>query len=324
MTTPLSLITAARSTAATRAVLGLLVVTAVWGSTFFMLKGVITRVPVMDFLAVRFLLATIALWLIRPRAIRALTPAERRQGLLIGLFCGGAQVLQGIGLQSTSASVSGFVTGMYVVLTPVLGALVLGMHLTRTVWVAVGLSTLGMAVLSLQGFSLGGGELLTLLGAVLLAAQILALGRWCNRRNAYGLALIQLAVMTVMCAGFAVPSGLVLPSNTGDWLVLLYMALIAGAVAMLVQAWAQAHIAPTRAAIVMTMEPVWAAVFAVALGGEVLGVRTVLGGALVVAAMYLVELAPRRRRTAPSAPIREPAGSRTDACAVHRPPIPLA
>ena len=86
-----------------------------------------------------------------------------------------------------------------------------------------------------------------------------------------------------------------LPSRTGDWAVLVYMALVAGALALLVQTWAQAHLSPTRAAIIMTMEPVWAGLFAVLLGGEVLGARVLVGGAMVLAAMYLVELAPRRR-----------------------------
>lgn len=297
---------ASRAPVATRAVLALLVVTAIWGSTFFMLKDVISRTPVMDFLAVRFLIATLVLYAIRPRAVARLTRTELRQGLLLGLFCGLAQLLQGIGLQTTSASVSGFVTGMYVVLTPVLGALLLGMHLTRKVWAAVGLSTIGLGLLSLQGFSMGTGEALTLLGAVFIAGQILGLARWSNGHNSYGLAVLQLAVMTVVCAIGAAPGGLTLPSTRSDWLVLLYLAVVAGALTFVVQSWAQAHMAPTRAAIVMTMEPVWAVAFAVVLGGEVLGPRAVLGGLLMVVAMYVVELRPRKRHAARVHPEQNP------------------
>ena len=104
---------------------GLLGVTAVWGSTFFLLKDVVERVPVTDFLAVRFAIAALAVWLIAPRSLSRLTAVERRNGVLLGLVYGGAQVLQTVGLQSTSASVSGFVTGMYVVFTPLLGAVLL-------------------------------------------------------------------------------------------------------------------------------------------------------------------------------------------------------
>jgi drug/metabolite transporter (DMT)-like permease len=93
----------------------------------------------------------------------------------------------------------------------------------------------------------------------------------------------------------AVPDGIVLPQRGGDWAAVLYMALGAGALALVAQTWAQAHLPAARAAIVMTMEPVFAASFAVALGGEAVTLRLLGGGALVLAAMYLVELAPRRR-----------------------------
>lgn len=288
-----------RFSAPTLSVLGLLVVTAVWGSTFFLLKDVITRVPVMDFLAVRFLLATAVLWALRPRAVRLLSRTEWRHGLVLGLLYGAGQVLQGVGLQSTSASVSGFVTGMYVVFTPLLGALLLGIRIARSVWVAVGLATTGLAMLSLQGLSIGVGEALTLAGALFLAAHIIGLARWSNGRNTFGLSVVQLATITIVCGGSAIPGGLTLPSVPADWAVLVYMALVAGAASLVIQTWAQAHIPPTRAAIVMTMEPVWAAGFAVGLGGEELGLRAVAGGLLVVAAMYVVELGPRRSRARP-------------------------
>jgi drug/metabolite transporter (DMT)-like permease len=275
------------------AALGLLGVTAAWGSTFFLLKDVLERVPVTDFLAVRFALAAAAVWLLAPRSVARLTSAERRYGVALGLVYGGGQVLQTYGLQYTSASVSGFITGMYVVFTPLLGAVLLRARVSRTVWLAVLLATGGLAVLSLQGFAVGYGEALTLASAVLYAAHIVGLGAWSSGRNAFGLTVVQLLTITGVCALGALPGGVVLPPTGYDWFALVYMALVAGALALVVQTWAQAHLAPTRAAIIMTMEPVWAGFFAVLLGGEQLGVRVVLGGALVLAAMYLVELGPR-------------------------------
>jgi len=276
------------------AALGLLAVTAAWGSTFFLLKDVLDRIPVTDFLAVRFALAAVALWLIAPRSVLRLTPLERRHGVLLGLVYGGAQLLQTVGLQTTSASVSGFVTGMYVVFTPLLAALLLRARLGATVWAAVGLATVGLGVLSLQGFSMGTGEALTLASAVLYAAHIVGLGAWSSSRSAIGLTVVQLLTITVVCGAGALPGGITLPQTTGDWLALVHMALVAGALALVVQTWAQAHLAATRAAIIMTMEPVFAALFAVLFGGEVLGLRVVLGGTLVLAAMYVAELGPRR------------------------------
>ena len=274
--------------------LGLLAVTAVWGSTFFLLKGVVERVPVTDFLAVRFAVAAVAVWLIAPRSVSRLTTVERRNGVLLGLLYGGAQVLQTVGLQTTSASVSGFVTGMYVVFTPLLGAVLLQARIGRTVWTAVVLATAGLAVLSLQGLAVGTGEALTLASAVLYAAHIVGLGVWSTSRSAIGLTVVQLVTVTLVCGAGAAPGGIALPATAGDWVSLLYMAVVAGAMALVVQTWAQAHLPATRAAIIMTMEPVFAGLFAVLFGGERLGLRVVVGGAMVLTAMYLVELGPRR------------------------------
>ena len=109
------------------------------------------------------------------------------------------------------------------------------------------------------------------------------------------MAIVQLMVITVICLVCTAPNGLVLPDRAGDWASVLYMAVFAGAGAMIGQTWAQAHLPPTRAAIIMSMEPVFAALFAVLFGGENAGVRMIVGGMLVLAAMLLAELAPRRR-----------------------------
>jgi drug/metabolite transporter (DMT)-like permease len=271
----------------------LLGVTAVWGSTFFLLKDVVERIPASDLLAVRFALAAAALWLLAPRSVAALTRAERRSGLLLGLVYGGGQLLQTVGIQYTSASVSGFVTGMYVVFTPLLGAALLRARIGTAVWFAVALATAGLATLSLQGLAVGGDEALTLASALLYAAHIVGLGAWSSGRNAVGLTVVQLLTITVVCGLFAAPGGVALPQSGGDWFAVAYMALAAGALALVLQTWAQAHMQATRAAIIMTSEPVWAGLFAVLLGGERLGPRVLVGGGLVLAAMYLVELGPR-------------------------------
>ena len=109
------------------------------------------------------------------------------------------------------------------------------------------------------------------------------------------MATVQLIVITVICLVCTAPNGLVLPDRVGDWVSVLYMAVFAGAGAMIGQTWAQAHLPPTRAAIIMSMEPVFAALFAVLLGGESATVRMIVGGLLVLAAMLLAELAPRRQ-----------------------------
>jgi drug/metabolite transporter (DMT)-like permease len=272
----------------------LLGVTAAWGSTFVLIKDLVERMPVMDFLAVRFAIAAVALAAINPRSLRRLAPVQWRRGMALGLLYGVAQVGQTVGLQHTGAAVSGFVTGMYVVFTPLACRLLLRRPVTRAAWSGVAVSTAGLALLSLRGFSLGYGEALTLASAGLYALHIVGLSSWSNSREAYGLALLQTATIAAVCAGATLPDGIALPPDRGAWLGVLYTALVAGALALLLQTWAQAHLTATRAAIIMTMEPVFAAAFAVAIGGEPLTWRMLAGGGLIVAAMYVVELGPRR------------------------------
>ena len=277
------------------AVLALLAVAAAWGSTFYLTKDLLTRMDVADYLALRFAIASIALIVINPAAISRLSRLDRGRGIALGVTYGIAQLVQTEGLRHTSASVSGFVTGMYVVFTPLLAAVILRHRIGRWAWVAVALATVGLGVLSLNGFSMGTGELLTLASAGLYALHIIGLGAWSTPSNAFGLSALQMVVITVVCAIGALPGGFTLPSGSGDWLRVIYMALIAGALALIVQTWAQAHLTPTRAAIAMTMEPVFASGFAVLFGSESVTARMLIGGALVISAMYLVELAPRRK-----------------------------
>jgi len=282
-------------------------VTAAWGSTFFLIRDLVAHVPVPDFLAVRFAIAALALAALRPRAVARLSRRARIDGCVLGALYGLAQILQTAGLQHTHAAVSGFVTGTYVVMTPLLAGLVLRQHVGGWAWTAVGLSTAGLAVLSLHGLApLGYGEALTLASALFYAVHILALGQWAVGRDAYGLAVVQMATIAVICGAAAAPGGVTLPSDAADWAGVVYTALVAGALAMLVQTWAQARMTATRAAVIMTMEPVFAGLFAVLLGGEQVTARLAVGGALVLAAMYLAELGLRHGADAevahPSAP----------------------
>lgn len=277
------------------ATLALLAMTATWGSTFFLIKDLLDRVPTLDFLAVRFAIASVAMLVVAPRAVARLSPTVRRHALVLGLLYGVAQILQTAGLAHTAASVSGFITGMYVVLTPVFAAAILRTRITPVTWAAVALATVGLGVLTLSGFSLGYGEAITLVSAVLYALHIVGLGAWSTPRDAVGMSILQIMVITVVCFVATVPDGIVLPATGSDWLSVVYMALVAGALAMLGQTWAQAHLAPTRTAIIMSMEPVFAASFAVWLGGEDVTARLIVGGLMVLTAMLVVELVPRRK-----------------------------
>lgn len=273
-----------------RHTLALVGVTAVWGSTFVVVKDAIEQLPVTDFLTWRFALAAAAMLLLRPRALHGLGSSGRRAGTVLGVALGAGYLLQTLGLQHASAAVSGFITGMFVVLTPLLSALLLRQSPGGPAWGAVGLATVGLCLLSLRGFAVGSGELLTLLCALAFALHIVGLGRWARQYDAYGLAVVQLLTTAALCGLVAVPGGLAPPPSASVWWALALTAVAASAVAFVVQTWAQAHLSPTRAAVVMTMEPVFAGVFAVGVAGEVLGPRAVVGAVLVVAAMLLTEV----------------------------------
>ena len=271
----------------------LVVVCAIWGSTFVVVKDAIERMPVMDFLAWRFAIAALVMAALRPRAVAALSPAARRRGVILGLALAGGYVAQTYGLERTPATVSGFITGLFVVFTPLCSGLLLRQRVDRASWGGVALATVGLALLSLHGLSVGTGEAITLLCAIGFALHIVGLGQWSTAEDAYGLAVVQLATVAVVSIPAAAPESLAPPPDSAVWGAILLTSLAATAFGFFGQTWAQAHLPPTRAAVVMTMEPVFAGVFGVLIGGDELTARTVAGALLVLAAMYLVELGPR-------------------------------
>ena len=273
---------------ATAALLG---TTACWGSTFFLIHDLSSRVSAIDFLAIRFPIATVGLFLIFPKAVGRLGAQARQRAVVLGSLYAGAQILQTIGLAHTAASVSGFITGMYVVFTPLLAAVILRTRIGPMTWVAVMLAIAGIGVLTLAARRPRvrvrrdpDADRRRRLCAAHRRARA-----WSKPGEAMGMSIVQLAAISVVCLTGAAPGGIELPDRPVDWLSIAYMALIAGAFAMAAQTWAQAHISPTRCAIIMSMEPVFAALFAVLFGGESATVRLLGGGAFVLGAMLIVE-----------------------------------
>ncbi|GAA1391280.1 DMT family transporter [Luteococcus peritonei] len=277
------------------ALASLVLMAMLWGSTFFSMKGLTGRMAVPDLLAVRFLVAALATGLIGWRAWR-MSRATLVRGVVIGAIYGTAQLVQTTGLAHTAASVSGFVTGLYVVITPFLAAWLLRERILPATWLAVLLATVGLGLLTLDleaGLRTGTGELLTLVSAVMYAGHIVAVDRWSTGSTAMSLTVVQMATVAAVCSLAALPGGIQLPPTAGDWGLMLYLALLAGALPIFLQVWAQSVVESSTAAVLMAGEPVWAAVFAVLLGGELLSWQMVVGGGLTVVAMMLVIQAPR-------------------------------
>lgn len=282
---------------------GLLATTAMWGSTVLVVKDAITSVPVLDFLGLRFTVACAVMLAVRPKALARLGRAGWRHGVLLGLVLAAGYAAQTFGLQTASASVSGFITGLFVVFTPLIGAVVLRRRLPAAVWVAVVLATVGLGLISLHGLSMGRGELLTVVGAFFFALHIIGLGEWSHRHDAYALAVVQIGTVAAVSLVLALVTGaghnghrlaLTLPDDAAGWAAVAVTALLCTAAGFFLQTWSQARMPATRAAVVLTMEPVFAGATGL-LAGETLSLRGWIGAALVLAAMYAVELGPRRR-----------------------------
>lgn len=262
-----------------------------WGSTNVVTKGLLATDSPADLLTVRFSVATVSLLVLLPRAGR-IDLRTLRDGTIIGLLFAGGQLAQTWGLMTTTPAVNAFLSGLYVVVTPILAALLFARRLQVSVWIAVGLSMVALAGFTVvPGASPGGfglGEALTLASAVLYAGQIVWTGRVSRPQRTVQLAVVQSAVVSLVMGLFALPGGVHVPARASWWLALLYLALVCGALTLVLQIWAQSHIDPVRAAVVMCSEPLWTTVFAVAFAHEHLGAALIFGGSMTLAAMLVV------------------------------------
>lgn len=284
-------------------VLALIAITAVWGSSFVIIHGLVERIPPIDFLGVRFAIAGALIGIIRWHALRQVPRFVWSRAIILGMIFALAQYAQTVGLAHTNASIAGFITGMYVVLTPVVLLVAFRVRVPAITWLAIAVATLGMAVLKLDAWSAGFGEAITLLAALLYAIHIVLLGQWSTPSNQVELTTIQMMTLGVVFFIGALPGGIVMPEGALEWSQMVYMALVAGLLALAVQTWAQSRISAAKTAIILTGEPVFAAVFAVLFGGELLTGRMVGGGLLIVGAMLATELYPLLRpRPLPAQP----------------------
>ena len=275
------------------AAISLMVVAASWGFGFVWMKDAIERQPYFDFLALRFTIAAGVMFLIRPQLVRHINLNFLNRGVLLGIALGLGYVTQTIGLEQSTAAITGFFTGLYIVLTPVFAWLLLRQKIASKVLLGVIIATIGLGVITLGGLGFDVGTISLLACAILFALHIVGLGRWSPGRDTYALTVVQLATVAVICWIGALfnPSdpGFQAPPDADVWNAVLFTAIFATAIAFFVQTWAQSIMDASRVAIILTTEVVFAALFAVALGQEVLSLRTVIGGALMVIAMLIVE-----------------------------------
>jgi drug/metabolite transporter (DMT)-like permease len=286
---------ARRGLGAYRWELALVAVTAVWGSTFVLVRDAVAQIPPFTFVAYRFLAAALLLAAIRPRLAAGGQPGLLAAGALAGLALFAGYGFQTVGLQYTTASNAGFITGLAVVLTPLFAGLLLRQSPGR--WPVLGalLAAVGLALLSLQSLEVRQGDALVFGCAVAFAAHILLLGRYAPRFSSYRLAVVQLGTTGLLALVWAAVAGdLMVPGSAEIWVALVITSVAASAGAFLIQTRAQREVSPTRTAVILAMEPVFAGLFGFLLAGDRLSGRGWLGAGLIVAGMLVAELGGRQ------------------------------
>ena len=266
----------------------LLAVAAMWGISFVWMKDILDQQDVYSFLTSRFIVAAAAMIALRPSVMKRFTKELIVKGLVIGMALGSGYIFQTLGLERTTPAITGFITGLYVVFTPLLASIFLKERLTKAMWGYVFLAVLGLGILSVEGWSVGLGEIFVLISAVLFAIHIILLGSWSKNFDAYALTVMQLIGCALLASIPASINGFVAPPDAQVWGVIIFTALFATAIAFVIQTWSQARISTTKVAVILTMEVVFAALFSFLYGMEPFTLRLALGGTLVLIAMLAI------------------------------------
>ncbi|MCE0965177.1 DMT family transporter [Pseudomonas sp. NMI4491_12] len=281
-----------------KAELVLVFITMLWGGTFLLVHNVMTVSGPMFFVGLRFAAAALFVGVVSARALPGLTFTELKAGLLIGVSIMLGYGLQTMGLQTISSSQSAFITALYVPFVPLLQWLVLGRRPGLMPSIGICLAFIGLMLLAgPEGGSLhfSEGEVVTLVSAVAIAAEIILISRYAGQVDVRRVTVVQLATASLLAFLMIVPTQERIPDFS--WL-LLASAIGLGAMSAVIQVamnWAQKSVSPTRATLIYAGEPVWAGIVGRIAGERLPGVA-LLGGLLIVIAVVVSELKVRRPR----------------------------
>lgn len=263
----------------------------VWGATFVMVKDAVAQYPVYGFLGLRFAIAVVAFLVLFPRSLVRLDARTVAVGVLAGGFLCAGYIFQTWGLQATTASKAAFITGMFVVITPVMQAVLLRRMPGWATSIGALVAVVGLWLLS--GGSTGGwtaGDTRVLLCAVAYSAHMIVLGGAGRSHDVGALTLVQLATTGAVCGAVSlVTERPGLPAEASIWFALLVTGVLASAVAFAVQTYAQRHIPPARTALILISEPAFGGLFGW-LAGEAFGLRGLAGATLILGGMVLAEI----------------------------------
>jgi drug/metabolite transporter (DMT)-like permease len=274
----------------------LVAVAAVWGCTFVVVADSVARYPMYAFLGWRFAVATVAFAVMFPKSLRRLSADNLKAGLIAGVLLAAGYIFQTWGLApkvGTTPARAAFITGMYVVLVPLLQAIVLRRMPRRSTLLGAALAAAGLFLLSGAGASGGWvtGDTLVLICAVAYSVHMIVLGSTDERHDTIALTLIQLATVAVVCSVISVAAERVgPPTDPRVWASIVFTGVVASALAFVVQTWAQRRIAPARVALILVMEPAFGGLFGWAVAGvapprEIAGAALMLGGMIVAEAV---------------------------------------
>ena len=270
--------------------LALVGVTAVWGLTFVQVQDALALYPLFAFLAVRFAISTVVLAPFAWGQVRALPLRGLLAGVGAGALLAAAYGFQTAGLELTTVSSTGFITGLYVVFTPFIALGLFGTPVPRVVWIGVACAVLGLLLLNGAPGGSALGNALVLASALAAAVQIAAMERYAPRYDPRALTFLQMATAFVGFVAIAVALGqLEVPRGWTVWGALLVTGVFAGALGYLIATWVQARTTAARAALLFTLEAPFAALFGVLLADEVLGWAGWLGCAVMMVGIVVAE-----------------------------------
>jgi drug/metabolite transporter (DMT)-like permease len=252
------------------------------------MKDALTRQNVYSFLASRFILAAAFMWIYKPKSLSGLDPKFIKRATLAGVLLCSGFAFQTFGLTQTTVSNTGFITGLYLVFTPLISWLLLKRDIFKVQWLAVFLATVGLYFISYNGVSVGKGEILVLFSALLFAGQIVALSEWSDGKNTYALTLIQIIVSAVIFSALSFIDGFQPPPDNEVWLAILFSAFFATFLGFLIQTKAQSVMSATAAGVLLAMETPFALFFGLFFDNDPLTLRIITGGSLVLIAIALI------------------------------------
>jgi len=274
----------------------LLSVTIFWGSTFIIVKKAIEEMPTFAFLSIRFWIASILLMLMFLRRLKKINMKLVRDGIILGIVLFLAYAFQTVALQYSPATIVGFLTGLNVIFTPILSAILLKKIPRVYSQIGAVLSFIGVTLMSMdRNLTISEGEVLTIICSVFVAIQIILTDKYSRRHDTYLLTVVEITTMAILSTAVSLFSEpYLIPKHWSFYLIASFIitSVFATVYAFVIQNTAQKYTTPTKTAIIFIMEPIFSAIFSYLIGKEALSERVYIGGAVMFFGLFISEIGP--------------------------------